>query len=386
MSAAPSWGRSPTSARSRCCDHELGVDRPLLVQYGDWIVGFVQGDMGDVLRLPLAGRARSSRDALANSLKLALVAFVLVVPLAILGGVIAALHANRPLDRIISIFGLSATVLPEFVSGIVLILVFGVWLRWLPLSATWPEGAGPLTQIYHLILPSMPLFLVLFGYIARMARAGTIEALDADYTRTAVLKGLPWPHGDLRRHVLRNALLPTITVIATQTGYLIGGLVVIEILFRYQGIGALIFTAAREQGLPDAAGRRADHRHRLHAWRRWLADLLYAVLNPRIRLGATRLSVGAAGRADLAPRGSSAASWCRAPADAGDVADLPGRAGHRPVLDRLRAVRPPRRALRPAGRRSAELAGAALGRALVRHRPARPRRVLARHRRARATS
>ena len=86
--------------------------------------------------------------------------------------------------------GLSATIVPEFVSGIVLILIFGVWLRWLPISATWPNGAGFFTQVYYLFLPSLPLVLILFGYIARMARAGTIEALDAEYTRTAILKGL----------------------------------------------------------------------------------------------------------------------------------------------------------------------------------------------------
>ena len=108
---------------------------------------------------------------------------------------------------------------------------------------------GSSTQIYYLLLPSMPLVLVLFGYIARMARAGTIEALDADYTRTAVLKGLP-QRTVIWRHVLRNALLPTITVIATQTGYLIGGLVVIEMLFHYQGIGSLIFTAASKKDFP----------------------------------------------------------------------------------------------------------------------------------------
>src|SRR5690242_7506865 len=141
------------------------------------------------------------------------------MPLSILGGIWAALRVGRATYRIITVVGLSATVLPEFVTGIVLILIFGVWLRWLPISATWPDGSGALTQIYYLLLPSIPLFLVLFGYIARMARAGMIEALDSDYTRTAVLKGLPW-RTVLWRHVLRNALLPTITVVATQTGYL----------------------------------------------------------------------------------------------------------------------------------------------------------------------
>ena len=101
-----------------------------------------------------------------------------------------------------------------------------------------------MTQIKYLLLPAIALCLVLFGYIARMARAGMIEALDSDYTRTATLKGLP-RRTVIRRHVLRNALLPTITVIATQLGYLIGGLVVVEIIFNYQGIGRLILTAPR---------------------------------------------------------------------------------------------------------------------------------------------
>ena len=176
-------------------------------------------------------------------------AFLLVVPLGILGGVIAALYRARAIDRIITVAGMSATIVPEFVSGIVLILIFGVWLRWFPISATWPQGAGPLTQVYYLLLPSLPLVLILFGYIARMARAGMIEALDAEYTRTAILKGLSYPKV-IWRHVLRNALLPTISVIATQTVYLIGGLVVIEILFQYQGIGGLIYTAANKKDFP----------------------------------------------------------------------------------------------------------------------------------------
>jgi peptide/nickel transport system permease protein len=175
-------------------------------------------------------------------------------------------------------------VLPEFVTGIVLILVFGIWLKWLPISASWPEGAGPLTQIYYLLLPSMPLFLVLFGYIARMARAGTIEALDADYTRTAVLKGLP-RHFVLWQHVLRNSLLPTITVIATQVGYLIGGLVVVEVLFHYQGIGGLIYTAARGKDFPmlEAGVLTLGI---IYTVATLLADLLYSALNPRSYFGA----------------------------------------------------------------------------------------------------
>jgi peptide/nickel transport system permease protein len=266
-------------------NRQLGLDRPLLVQYWDWISHFVTGDMGTsyIFRSAVAPFVM---EALGNSLKLGLVAFVLVVPLGIFGGVVAALNFNRPLDRIISLGGLSATILPEFVSGIILILCFGVWLRWLPISAAWPPGSGPLTQLYHLILPSLPLLLVLFGYIARMARAGMIEALDSDYTRTAVLKGLPW-RTVIWRHVLRNALFPTISVIATQTGYLIGGLVVVETLFRYQGIGLLILTAAKGKDFPMLqAGVLIIGV--VYAVATLTADLLYSMLNPRIRLGASQ--------------------------------------------------------------------------------------------------
>jgi peptide/nickel transport system permease protein len=263
-------------------NHEMGTDRPVLVQYADWVSKFAVGDMGKsyAYRAPVAPFLMT---ALANSAKLALVAFVLVVPLGILGGVIAALNVGRPIDRGLTVVGLSATIVPEFVSGIVLILIFGVWLKWLPISATWPNNAGAATQVYYLLLPSIPLVLVLFGYIARMARAGMIEALDSDYTRTAILKGLP-RRTVIWRHVLRNALLPTISVIATQTIYLIGGLVVIETLFHYQGIGSLIFTAANKKDFPMLqAGVLTVGA--LFTVASLLADLLYALLNPRIRVG-----------------------------------------------------------------------------------------------------
>ncbi len=264
-------------------NHELGTDRPLLTQYADWLGGFVGGDMGDsfAMRQPVAPFVW---DALANSLRLALIALILVVPLGILGGVLAALFVGRPLDRIITVGGLSAAVVPEFISGIVLILIFGVWLKWLPLSASWPADAGLLVQIKHLILPAIPLVLVLFGYIARMTRAGMVEALDSDYMRTAMLKGLKRSVA-IRRHALRNALLPTISVIATQTVYLLGGLVAIEVLFHYRGIGSLIYTAAQKKDFPmlQAAVLVVGAVFTLASL---LADMLYAWLNPRIRLGA----------------------------------------------------------------------------------------------------
>jgi peptide/nickel transport system permease protein len=266
----------------KALNHQLGVDRPLYIQYLSWLGGALHGDFGNSLsfRTPVGDLLRR---AVLNSLKLGAVAFVIVVPLGILGGIVASLNRDKFLDRLISVTGLSSVAMPEFVTGIVLILLFGITLRIFPISATAPAGSGPLTQIYYLIMPSLPLVFVLFGYIARITRAGMNDALDADYTRTAYLKGLT--RGTvIRRHVLRNALLPTIAVVATQTGYLIGGLVVIEFIFNYNGIGQLLYTAVSQKDFPlIQAGVMVVGLIYLTAT--LLADIIYSLLNPRIRYG-----------------------------------------------------------------------------------------------------
>lgn len=268
---------SPSAVRA--LDHQLGVDKPLLTQYWHWITNFpgtstqYQAPIGPILT-----------SALGRSLKLAIFAFVIVVPLGIIGGIVSALNFGKPVDRTISIVGQSALTVPEFVSGIVLLVVFAVELGWLPVTATAPAGSGFFTQLKYLILPVIPLVLVLFGYIARMARAGTVEALESDYARTATLKGLP--RGVMiRRHVLRNSLLPTITVIATQTGYLIGGLVVVETLFRYNGIGLLTYNAATQHDIPmlEACVLTIGVVYMIVTL---VADIGFSLLNPRIRLRA----------------------------------------------------------------------------------------------------
>ena len=263
-------------------NERLGTDRALVVQYGDWIGSAVQGDLGDSISASrpvteLLGRA------LQNSAKLAVVSFLIVVPLGVLGGILAALRRGKLTDRLITVGGLSATVIPEFVSGIVLIIIFAVWLNWFPGTAAAPPGSGFSTQLHHLILPAIPLVLVLFGYIARITRAGVIEALESDYVRTATLKGLPRTT-IIRREVLRNALLPTIAVVASQIGYLIGGLVVVEVLFNYQGIGRLLFDAAQKADFPLLAGGVLVVGVAFQV-AMLLADISYSLLNPRIRVG-----------------------------------------------------------------------------------------------------
>ena len=264
-------------------NHQLGVDKPIYTQYANWIGHLVHGNLGKSLEYNVSVSSLLG-PALRNSLKLAALAFLICVPLSIVGGVIAALRQGRPTDRAITVTGLSLTSVPEFVSGIVLIVLFGVALKWLPVTAQSAPGASFLTQVKFLLLPALALTMVLFGYIARMARAGTIEALDADYTRTAFLKGLS-RETVLRKHVLRNALLPTIAVVATQVGYLIGGLIIIEKLFNYPGIGLRIYTAAENKDFTMLeSGVLVIGIVYLVAT--LIADLLYSVLNPRIRYGA----------------------------------------------------------------------------------------------------
>ncbi len=225
-------------------------------------------------------------DGFKNSMKLAALAFILVVPLSVAGGVFAALKAGKPADRIITAGSLSVAVIPEFVTSVALLLVFALWLDWLPVSARWPPGTSGLEQIKYLILPATALVLLLFGYIARMARAGTIDALRSDYVRTAVVKGLP--RGTVvRRHVLRNSLIPTIAVIATQIGYMIGGLVVIELIFNYNGLGLTLLQAAQKKDYPllQSATMVVGVVYLLATL---FGDLLTSLLNPRIRYASER--------------------------------------------------------------------------------------------------
>jgi peptide/nickel transport system permease protein len=262
---------------------QLGTDRPLIVQYLSLLKGIVTFDYGTSYQ---SGQpvGQLIRETLQNSAKLALLALALTVPLGVAGGVFAALRRGRAADRVIVTFGLAGSAIPEFVTSTFLIVILGLQLKWLPVLATWPDDAGPLTQIDHLLMPAIALTLVYFGYIARMARAGTITALEADYTRTATMKGLS-RSAVLRRHVLRNALLPTISVVATQTGYLFGGLLAVELIFNFNGLGRLLVTAAKSKDLPVLSAGVITIGI-IYMVATLLADLLISWLNPRIRLGA----------------------------------------------------------------------------------------------------
>jgi peptide/nickel transport system permease protein len=263
-------------------NEQLGTDRPVFTQYVEWAGGLLHGDLGTSLtkQVPTWDLLE---PALVNSFKLALVAFLICVPVSILGGIIAGLRYGKFTDKTVTITGISLAAMPEFVTGIVLILVFAIWLGWLPVAAQADEGASVLTQVKYLLLPALTVTLVLFGYIARITRAGVVEALESDYARTAYLKGLP-SRVVVRKHVLRNALPPTIAVVAVQVGYLVGSLVAVELLFNYQGIGLLTYESARQKDLPllTACVLVIGIVYLVFTL---IADILYAALNPRLRLG-----------------------------------------------------------------------------------------------------
>jgi peptide/nickel transport system permease protein len=263
-------------------NHSLGMDKPIYTRYVEWAGHFVTGHWGTSLQYstPVSSIVW---HALGNSLLLAGFALVIIVPTSILVGVYAGLRRDSFIDRAITVSSLSMTVIPEFVSGVILIVVFAVTLHWLPVSAMPPQGSPFIDRFYYLILPAIPLMLIELGYIARMARVGTVQVLNMPYIRTAVLKGLP-QRRVIFGHVLRNALVPTVTVIGSQVGWLIGGLVVIEFLFVYPGIGNYMVNAALNHDLPllEACVLVIAL---IYLFSNLIADIVVALLNPRIRMG-----------------------------------------------------------------------------------------------------
>ena len=275
-------GPYATEEQVQLLNEKLGADKPVVVRYFTWAGGFVTGDWGEStqLKIPVRGLVM---DAFWNSLLLAGFALVLIVPTSIALGVFAGLRRDSVLDRTITVSSLSMTVIPEFVSGVVLLYVFAVWLKWLPVTALPPTGAPFYERLYYLILPAIPLMFLELGYIARMARVGTVQVLSMPYVRTAVLKGVPRSRV-VFGHVLRNAMVPTVTVIGSQVGWLIGGLVVVEKLFTYPGIGQLMVDSALAHDIPllEASVLVVAL---VYMVANLIADIIVALLNPRIRMG-----------------------------------------------------------------------------------------------------
>lgn len=273
-------GRFATEEALQATREELGLDRPLIVQYGDWVYSFIQGDWGRSLSTNTDVR-QLVFERLRNSGMLALVAFLMYIPLGILLGLIAAVRRNSWLDQVISVGSLAFIGLPEFVTGLLAIALFALQLRWLPSSSAIRPDTGFIEALPRLILPALTVSLVSLAYIIRLTRASAVEVLGTDYVRTAYLKGLS-RRQVIFRHVLRNALLPTVTVAAIGVGYLIGGLIVTESLFGYPGLGRLVLFGIQRQDLPLIQATTLLIVV-IFSLVNLLADIIYASLNPRIR-------------------------------------------------------------------------------------------------------
>lgn len=274
-------GREADEAALQNLREKLGLEDPPPVQYVRWLGRFVQGDWGESFSLRADIRP-VVLSRLRNSLMLAFLVLLLAVPLGIGLGVLAGLRENRPTDSLINVLTLSVVGLPEFVTGLVLIRLLAHSWRLLPASSSIPPDAPFSEALPYLVLPAITATLVLLAYLVRHTRAGVIEELKKPYVRTAALKGLPYPT-ILRKHVLRNALLPTITVIALSFGWLIGGLIVVEYVFNYPGLGRLLVFAIQHKDLPLLQAVTMVVVVGV-ALANLTADLLYAYLNPRIRL------------------------------------------------------------------------------------------------------
>jgi len=241
--------------------------------------GFLRGDPGVSLR---TGRpvGDSLYLRLRNSLVLAGIAFVLVMPIALVLGLIAGLKEGSTRDRILSVGGMMFSVMPEFATGIFLILILGLWLKVAPAATVFGELA-PWQRPDMLVLPVLTLTLIELGYILRITRASMVEVMSSAYIRTAFLKGLPfWTV--VRRHAVRNALLAPITVIMLHVNWLLGGIVIVEAVFGYPGLGKYLLDSALYKDI-NALEAGAMILVIVAVGTQLVADIIYTFLNPRIR-------------------------------------------------------------------------------------------------------
>lgn len=267
-------------------NQELGTDKPLIDQYGRSLKNLATFDFGDSYSTKEAV-APKIKSALFRSAKLAGFALILTVPIGIAAGAFAARRKDKIVDRSIVMTGLATSSMPEFVTATILVALFcsdrdGYFRAF----ADPPSGTSFFGHFRYLFMPALAMAIVYFGYIARITRAGVINALDADYSRTAIMKGLTSGRV-MRRHVLRNALGPTISVVGVQIGYLFGGILGVEKVFNYHGLGLEILNAIGNQDLPilSAAVLTVGIIYMLATL---AADLLIAWLNPRVLLETKR--------------------------------------------------------------------------------------------------
>lgn len=261
---------------------KLGLTDPIWQQYLRWAAGFLSGDLGEstLMNRPIAPLLM---EAISRSLMLTGASFVLIAVIGVGLGIVAALRHGRPLDHGISVGTYLGIAVPEFFWAIVVIIVFAAWLGWLPASGYEPLSSGFWVWAKHLIAPTITLVFAHLAHVSRLTRSSMIEVLQSPYVTAARAKGLP-ERVVVLHHALRNALLPTITVLALDFGRLMGGIVVVETIFAYPGLGRLIVFSIQNRDLPTLQASILVVAA-TYALANLLADLLYARLNPKIRFG-----------------------------------------------------------------------------------------------------
>jgi peptide/nickel transport system permease protein len=261
---------------------ELGLDRPILVQYGDWLGGVIRGDLGTSLtsNRPVA---TDLLHRLPRTFELIIGSTVLASLIGISAGVVAASHHNRAPDVIVSLVSLVWISTPVFVSGTLLLLVFGMWLKMFPAAGYVSFSDDPLGHIQRLVLPVITLALLDAAVILRMTRSSLLEVLNEDYVRTARAKGVD-NRKVLYGHALRNALVPVITVIGLQMGTLLGGTVLVEFIFNWPGVSSYLIAGIgqRDYVVVQAVVLVIAT---LFIILNFVTDLIYAALDPRIKYG-----------------------------------------------------------------------------------------------------
>jgi peptide/nickel transport system permease protein len=275
-------GQFATDEQIRAVRAKLRLDDPIHVQYLRWAGGLLRGDLGLSLMMdrpigPLIA------EAIQRSAVLAGISIVLIAVLGIWLGVHSGVRKGKPVDHAISVGTYFFISVPEFFWAIVVILLFTGYLGWLPATGYAPLSEGFWRWLQHIVLPVATLVSGLVAHVSRLTRSSMIETMQSQYVTAARAKGLP-ESLVIRRHALRNALVPTITVLAIDVGLLMGGIVVVETVFSYPGLGRMLIFAIEQKDIPMVqAGILAVTA--VYAFANLAADLLYAFFNPRIRYG-----------------------------------------------------------------------------------------------------
>jgi peptide/nickel transport system permease protein len=261
---------------------ELGLDRPLPLQYAAWMGRLLRGDLGRSIRNGEPVVENVSRR-LRPSLQLALLAMGVSLLIALPAGIVSAVRRNTAADRVSTTLALFGICMPNFLLALLLIFLFGVTLRWLPISGYVDPAEELVDGLRSLALPAVTLGLALAAVVTRTLRSSMLEALSEDYVRTARAKGLPEGRV-IRGHVLRNALIPVVTVLGLQLGTLIGGAVITEYVFALPGVGRLVVDAVFARDYPLVQGVVLITASS-YVLINLLVDLSYSLLDPRIRIG-----------------------------------------------------------------------------------------------------